>query len=46
MSKIVKISTSKFNNSDTQVRELSDREKLFLDLIAKIVVNNISSNSK
>jgi len=43
MSKILKISNSKSNNFDAQVREFSDGEKLFLDLIAKIIVNNIKS---
>ena len=43
MSKIVKISSSKSENTSESVKVLSDAEILFLDLIAKIIVNNISS---
>lgn len=35
------LTTQKEN--DLQVKDLSEREKQFLDLIAKIIVNNISN---
>ena len=46
MSKILKISNHVNKSASENVGLLTDSEKMFLDLIAKIIVNKISVDEK
>ncbi len=46
MAKIIKINSNQIGDPSKDIVSMSDAEKLFLDLVAKMIVNKIAQNEK